>query len=234
MQQNTYTEENSEYLKKNATWHTQDSEWKAKQIVKLVKNNKLEIKNVVEIGCGAGEILVQLQKMLNDSNINYEGYDISPDAYNLSKSKTNKTLHFFKEDFLMKEGIFFDLALIIDVFEHVDDYISFIKKCSDKATFKIYHIPLDLHISALLRNQLIEARKSVGHIHYFTKETALATLSDSGQEIVDYFYTPGALELPGNSLKTRVVNIFRKTLYALLPDFSVRLLGGYSLIVLTK
>jgi len=234
MKQELYTSKNSDYLKKNSTWHVEDSRWKAEQVFKLIKRNRLEPHKIVEIGCGAGEILVQLQALSGKGNIRYEGYDISPDAFELSKVRSGENIEFFKEDLLTKEHAFYDLCLIMDVFEHVDNYIDFIKQCGKKATYKIYHIPLDLHVSALLRNKLIEARNKVGHIHYFTKDTALATLSDSNQEILDYFYTKGSTELSGGNIKTKIANLFRKVLFKINPDLSARLIGGYSLIVLTK
>lgn len=43
-------------------------------------------------------------------------------------------------------------------------------------------------------------RRSVGHIHYFTKETALALLEDTGYRVIDHGYTWGATELGGYSL----------------------------------
>jgi SAM-dependent methyltransferase len=234
MKPNLYTSKKSDYLKNNSTWHAEDSSWKAEQIFKMIILNELGPINIVEIGCGAGGILVQLQLLLKNQNNTYEGYDISPDAFELSKGKSNPSLRFHNEDLLTKENVFFDLCLIIDVFEHVDNYINFIDQCGRKATYKIYHIPLDIHVSALLRNNLIEARNLTGHIHYFTKETALTTLADSGQEILDYFYTPGAIELPGASLKTKIANLLRRLLFKISPDLTVRLIGGYSLMVLTK
>jgi 2-polyprenyl-3-methyl-5-hydroxy-6-metoxy-1,4-benzoquinol methylase len=229
-----YTNKNSDYLQKNKSWHTEDSHWKAKQILKMINRNNLDLKYIAEIGCGAGEILNKLNILLNDKMIIYEGYDIAPDAIELTNSISNFGVKFFLEDLLEKKDIFFDLLLTIDVFEHVENYIDFLRKCREKAKYKIYHIPLEISISAILRNKLIESRTSVGHLHYFTKETALATLTLSGQEIIDYFYTFGSIDLPNNTLKNTVANIFRKLLYRINPDFCVRLLGGFSLIVLTK
>lgn len=234
MLQEQYSSKNSEYLKNNASWHVEDSPWKAKQVFKIIQRNALKPKKIAEIGCGAGEILVQLKQLLNDETIKYEGYDVSPDAFELTNGRAAKNIQFFNEDLLKKRDAFYDLCLIMDVFEHVDNYIEFVTQCSKIATYKIYHIPLDLHVSALLRNKLIEARNSVGHIHYFSKDTALATITDSGQEILDYFYTPGAIELPGIALTTKIANLFRRVLFKIKPDLSVRLIGGYSLIVLTK
>lgn len=234
MQQGLYTSENSDYLKNNKTWHVEDSFWKAEQIFKLIERNHIKPAKVAEIGCGAGEILVQLDSLINDRNVNYNGYDISPDAFELSKGRSNQNIKFFKQDLLIKNDAFFDLCLIIDVIEHVENCFDFIRQCGKKATYKIYHIPLDIQVSALLRNKLIETKNSVGHIHFFTKDTALAAISDSGQEILDYFYTPLSFETPNKTFKTEIANLFRRVLFTILPDFSVRLIGGYSLIVLTK
>jgi hypothetical protein len=77
-------------------------------------------------------------------------------------------------------------------------------------------------------------RKSVGHIHYFTKETALATLTDTGYSILDYFYTGSYLELPNRGWKTNLLNIPRKFVFSFNKDLAARLLGGYSLLVLAQ
>jgi len=228
----TYSTTNSEYLKSNESWHVEDSPWKAKQIFNLIYRNNIKPKRIVEVGCGAGEILNQLSNLMQHEAI-YHGYDISPDAFELTKKRVKRGLEFYNED-LLNTNQYYDLCLIIDVFEHVQDYIGFIKKCKEKALYKIYHIPLDIHVSAILRNELAVARAKVGHLHYFTKETALSTLVDSGQEIIDYFYTKGSIELPNQTFRTKVVNIFRRLLFKINPDFSSNLLGGYSLIVLTK
>jgi hypothetical protein len=55
---------------------------------------------------------------------------------------------------------------------------------------------LDLSVQAVLRkNGLLLRRDHHAHLHYFTKETALRTLTDVGYQLVDYFYTPRCIEL---------------------------------------
>jgi hypothetical protein len=81
---------------------------------------------------------------------------------------------------------------------------------------------------------IIEKRKKVGHIHYFTKETVLETLRDTGYTIIDYFYTSGSIDLPNQSWKSKLLKVPRKILFFLNKDFAVRVLGGYSLMILAK
>lgn len=101
--------------------------------------------------------------------------------------------------------------------------------------YKIFHIPLDLSAQIVLRSSpILKKRYSVGHIHYFTKETAIATLIDTGYEILDCFFTAGATDLPAKSFNSLVAKLPRKIMYKLNQDMTVRVLGGYSLIVLAR
>lgn len=129
----------------------------------------------------------------------------------------------------------FDVLMAIDVFEHVEDCFSFLRRMRTRGSFKVFHIPLDLSVQAVIRPlRLMKARSDVGHIHYFTKETALATLADSGYEVIDSFYTCGAIELPNRGWKANLMKLPRRLSYSLSPDFAARILGGFSMMVLAK
>src|SRR6476646_6232931 len=54
------------YLLKNPAWHVEESPWKARQIIRMVGRNNLRPKRICDVGCGAGEVLSQLQKSLDD------------------------------------------------------------------------------------------------------------------------------------------------------------------------
>jgi len=228
-----YSKKDSEYLEKNPSWHTEDSPWKALQVLKMLERNKLNPKTIAEIGCGAGEILLQLQEKLKGRDIQFSGYEISPDAFQLTQERARPGLNFYHEDLLSKD-IYFDVLLMIDVFEHVEDYIGFIRKSATKATFKIYHIPLDISVNGVLRNIPGKTREKVGHLHYFTKETAIETIKYTGQEIIDYFYTSGSIELPNKKISKKILNVFRRVVFKISPHTAVKLFGGYSLLVLAK
>jgi hypothetical protein len=124
--------------------------------------------------------------------------------------------------------------LAIDVFEHIEDYFGFLRALHKKGKYKIFHIPLEMSAQVILRGYpLMQSRQKLGHLHYFSKETALATLQDTGYQIVDYFYTTGGLDLPARSFKTFLAKLPRKILYTIDRDIAARLLGGFSLMVLT-
>lgn len=231
--------ETGEYLVATGnTWHSEDSPWKAAQILRIIRDNGIQPRNIAEVGCGAGQILVELSKHEYLRECQFEGYDISPQAIELC-DKDAKKCNFFCQDIFMGENgnaQKFDVFLVIDVLEHVPDYMGFVEQCRHKASYKIYHIPLDIHVSSVLRNTFIRNRYSIGHLHYFTADSALATLKDSGHEIVDYFYTSGSFwgfwQHP--SIKKAIANGPRWLFSKFSLPFTARVFGGYSLLVLAK
>lgn len=226
--------EDGTYLANNPRWHEEDSPWKAKQVVRMLKKNNINPARICEVGCGAGEVLNCLTKNYGQE-VQFFGYDISPQAFEICLNKEKENLHFFQKDLLAEEDLTCDVVLAIDVFEHIEDYIGFLRKLRSKGTYKLFHIPLDLSVQTVLRSSpILKVRSTVGHIHYFTKETALATLQDIGYEVVDYFYTAGTLELPNLCWQDKLLKLPRKSFFFLHNDWAVRVLGGFSLLVLVK
>ena len=223
-----------EYLDRNPDWHVEDSPWKAEQILKIIERNKLQPSSICEVGCGGGEILNCLYlKMPN--HVSFIGYEISPQAFELCQRRKRDRLQFCLKNLFDDQETFFDIVMAIDVVEHVEDYFNFLRNLRIKGRYKIFHIPLDLSVQTVLRSSpLLRGRQLVGHIHYFTKETALAALVDTGYEVLDFFYTAGSIDLPSKSVQSSLAKWPRKILYNLNKDMTVRVLGGYSLMVLTK
>jgi SAM-dependent methyltransferase len=226
---------NGGYLKNNPTWNTEDSEWKATVITNLLQNNKVDVTDVVEIGCGAGENLVQLSKK-NKGILLLRGYDISPQAIELAQKKATDKISFFKEDITGNEDFHTALMLVIDVVEHVDDFYGFLRKLKAKSTYFVFHIPLDLSCRTILKPHiLLQQRKDVGHIHYFTKEMVEWALTDAGYQITDWVYTKPVVDVkPADSVKRFVKKILRNVSFALSKNWSAKKWGGYSIMILAK
>lgn len=227
-----------QYLENTQTWHTEDSPWKAAQIHAFLKKNALSLHQVAEIGCGAGRVLSELAGQSGLESTCFKGYEISSQAMAMAADVKTDRVSFSLENLLAEQNVeYFDLLLAIDVFEHVPDYMGFVRGCKAKADYKLYHIPLDLHVSSVLRNAFFNGRYTLGHLHYFTADSAIATLKDTGHEIIDVAYTNAAFGLfrQHPSIKRAIANIprwiFSKTLGI---PFTARLLGGYSLLVLAQ
>jgi cyclopropane fatty-acyl-phospholipid synthase-like methyltransferase len=222
-----------EYLARNPGWHVHESAWKAKQILGLLRQNHLAPKTICDVGCGAGEVLRQLQENLGNE-CNFWGYDISPQAYALARRRANERLHFARADFCEEETRSFDLILLLDVIEHLEDYFSFLRRVKQKGGHKIFHIPLDLSVQTVLRkNALIKRREMYAHVHYFTKQTALRTLEDTGYRVLDYVYTARSIEFASEPWEL-ALKLPRRLCFAIDQDLAAQVLGGFSLLVLAR
>jgi SAM-dependent methyltransferase len=222
-----------EYQAKNPGWHVEESPWKAKYILRMLQQNGLAPKVICDVGCGVGQVLKLLQENL-DGECKFCGFDISPQALESAKCRANSRLQFKLTDFREEKNQFFDLVLVLDVIEHLEDYFDFLRQLKEKGRYKIFHIPLDLSVQAVFRRAaLLKRREMYAHVHYFTKETALQTLMETGYEVLDHFYTPRSIDHAGE-LGQKVLKLPRMLCFAIHKDFAVRLLGGYSLMVLAR
>jgi len=229
MTEDTYV--NGRYLQNNPSWHVEDSPSKAKNILKILKRNKLSPRSVCEIGCGAGETLRQLQGKMDRECI-FTGYEISPQAYQLCQKKMNAKLTFKLKDIVSEKGSRFDLILVLDVIEHLEDYFTFLRKIKSKSEYKIFQIPLEINLFHLIKNSYLTFRDSVGHLHFFNDQMVFRILKESGYEIIDYFYTD-YLDFPHQPLLYKFLGLGRNLIFGLNKSWGAGL-GGYSLMVLVK
>jgi SAM-dependent methyltransferase len=221
------------YLQKNPTWHVEESPFKVRYILQLLRENALSIHSVCEAGCGVGEVLRLLQSRM-PADTDFTGFDISPQAHNLSAARENERLHFKLADITQERDLRFDLLLVLDVIEHLEDYFSFLRAVRGLARYKVFHFPLDISVQAVLRKDgLMKRRRDHDHVHYFSKETVLATLADTGYQILDCFFAPRSNEI-GPNLIQKAFRIPRSILFSIHRDFAVRLIGGYSLMILAE
>jgi SAM-dependent methyltransferase len=179
-----YVKKNSIFFQNNHEWGQGDSKGKAAALFRLIQDRKLDIKTVAEIGCGAGGVLENLQKLLPPETV-LQGYDIAQDAIELARPKQNNKLTFHQRNFL-ETGVKVDLLVMADVFEHVDNYYDFLRQARSKAKHFLFSIPLDLSLLTLLRPGMLERQQICnGHIHYFSEKSALLALKHAGYKIID-------------------------------------------------
>ena len=239
------------YLKSNPLWHADEAAWKAEYVLRLLAKNRIGPKSLCDVGCGAGEVLRLLRERM-DAECVLCGYEISPQAFELCQSRANERLHFKLADIRQeKEGIHFDLMLLMDVLEHMEDYFSFLREVRGRSEYKIIHLPLDVSARTVLFGELSTFRAAYGHIHYFTKDVAIQMLRDVGYEVVDYMYTWQVEPLrvvwrqnrgDPRKLARRLLGVIAREilgvpsriLFLVHRDFAARVMGRWRLLVLTK
>ena len=114
-----------EYLDNNPTWHAEESAWKASQILTLLNRHGLRPRTICEVGCGANETLRQLHNRV-DYHPNCVGYEISPQALEMAASRSSERLT-FRLGHVLEDDDSYELTLLIDVIEHVEDYFSLLR-----------------------------------------------------------------------------------------------------------
>ena len=220
------------YLNKNPDWDRSDSKWKAGLVKKILHSNLIYPNSIVEIGCGAGDVLRALR--LSYQQVQLAGFDVSPQLEEFWR-EDHLGIDFHLGDFFEQNIVKFDVMLMLDVFEHVRDPFTFLEKSRPHANFFVFHIPLDLSAQAVVRSSpLLKVRRSVGHLHFYTKDLALETLNDCGYIVLEWHYSGISSINQNRSFRTRFGNLFRSLLRLLGQDISVRILGGETLVVLAK
>ena len=77
------------------------------------------------------------------------------------------------------EGVVFDLVLMIDVIEHIDNNEKFSRALNKISQYILYNIPIEINFFDLVRNFLMRNRyynlqsQSIGHVHFFSYRTSL-------------------------------------------------------------
>lgn len=224
---------NGEYLKNNPSWDQEDAPWKAEQIVWMLERHHLYPKTVGEVGCGSGEILASLATRMPGSL--FSGYEISPAAIELCRQRENASVQFTLGNFIDECERTFDLVLLIDLIEHLEDCFSFLRAVKPRGKHVILHVPLEMYVLSVIYPQFLLGQwRKVGHLHFFSKDLVLELLKDTGYEIVDYTYTAGFALPRDYGIKDKFLQIPRKLFFPLAPDFTVKVFGGYSLLVLVR
>lgn len=228
---NMYTD--GSYHVKNPSWDVEDSAWKAGHIRQLLAKNQLSPRRVADVGCGAGQVLRELVETVPTIE-EAVGFDISPQAIELCQRSSTAGLRFECLDFLTESSECFDLLLLVDVIEHVDDPHDFLQQLASRSRWKLLHIPLELSAQSVLRGKpLLEAWHGVGHLHFFTAELALTMIERAGYRVLDHHFTWGGLDLP-RRWRTKFLSYPRRILRHLDEDLASRLFGGSSLMVLAR
>jgi len=220
------------YLQRHPSLHVEHSQWKAGQVAAMLSKHSIAPATMADVGCGAGEVLAALRTKFSDCR--FAGYEISPQALELCRTREDARLHFAMLDELWDDTVIFDVLLCLDVVEHVEDCFGMVRRLATKAHYLVFHFPLDLSVFGLLSRLPSRVRETAGHIHYFNRETALSLVRECGFRIVDNTYTASATEASTSSWRTAAAKWPRKLAFRIHSDWASTLLGGFSLLVLAE
>ncbi len=232
LQPNMYSSDT--YLNANETWHEPDGEWKADKVYSLLMGLGLHPQSICDIGCGTAAVLDHLGQVLGQS-VALTGFEISQHAVRLAKAH-HPNVTILQEDAETYRGQTFDLALVLDVVEHVEDYLGFMRSIRPLADIFIFHVPLDMAIQTVARmTPIMQSREAIGHLHYFSQETAQASIELAGYEILAHTLTTGSPDSRSSLFRKRAVDLLRSLTSKVVGEpNAARILGGFSLLVAAR
>ena len=230
---NRYTD--GSYLAGNPAWHAQDASWKLRHILRVL--DQAGVKDfgcVLDAGCGSGDIIKEWA--VQAPQVQFTGWDISPQAHALAVRNAPCNVQFVQGEKLPLQR--FDLALAIDVIEHIESAEEWMDEFCQRAFLAVLHVPLDLSVYALLRPEILEQeRRSVGHIHFFTTRSLKRFLGAHHCQILASHYTNKYVECSPQlaSWKSRLGMFIRKAVHVMLPrSWAAFWVGGYSLMLVIR
>ena len=223
-----------EYYRRHTSFHAQDSAWKAREVHETLRlaGERVRPGSVAEVGCGAGGVVARLRELLPDAT--FAGFDISPHAIGAARARHPEIRFEVVGETGVPEGWHSDLLLAIDVVEHVENPVGFLRGLRPHCRYLIAHIPLAISVMNALRpHTLTQSRWKVGHLHYFTEELAEETFKDAGYTIVQSRITPSGI---ANRKGTRawLARLPRALAFAISPSRAAHLLGGFSIMILAE
>ena len=213
------------YATVNPGWHAEDASAKAEVVVGAAARLGLAPKRLVDVGCGTGDVLSEVAQRLATTQA--LGIDPSPEAIAIAQQHSRPGLQFESGEL---EGVLseWDLVLCLDVVEHVADDRAFLKALRRIAPHVVFRFPLDESVVDRVTGRVARHRTQYGHLHAYTRRRILKRLRGCGYRVLLEQYHRIPPTTPGRLDRWRALGL------ALWPHGAVRVLGGYSLVVVAE
>ena len=137
-------------------------------------------KSLLEIGSATGELVAHFPKIEKGRCV---GCDISVQNIECSKQRY-PGIDFFSGDFKQVIHETFDLVILSDILEHVEDDEDFLKAASTLANFTLVNLPLE--DNWLNRNRAYGPDDSSGHLRKYSYEQGLKLFNNAGMKVVNH------------------------------------------------
>jgi len=189
------------YIEHNPTLHEEDSAWKTYKLLPVVDRFLKEQTgnvSILDVGGGAGLILKAISKHIEKKGRKVQQYALDLSAEMLKVQKKNnpraKTIqgNIKKTKFADKH---FDLALMIDVLEHIPQPEEALKELRRISKYVIFKVPLERNLHDKTMNILTNGRhrkriiESIGHINVYNYRQLKEQIEENYGKIIASEYT---------------------------------------------
>jgi cyclopropane fatty-acyl-phospholipid synthase-like methyltransferase len=183
---------NGRYIDNNPTLHEEDYEYKAAYLKELLSDLTFERKDVclLDIGGGGGFVANMVCH-----NLASRGYRVECHAMDLSQEmldiqqKNNPYLTMVTTESSQVQLHRYDLTMLIDVIEHVEDNDKMASMVNGLSKYVLYNIPTEHNLFDLLRNLYTGGKyyqlqqETLGHLHFYSYPKAISYVKKHHQMI---------------------------------------------------
>lgn len=229
-----------EFLDNNPTWDRENSEEKVEGIFNAIpesfwENFDRENFTIADVGCGAGGIIGIFSEKLKQKGFKITsamGCDIADVALEMARGEWGDIEFYNGEITESKKN--FDLGLLFDVIEHVEEPEKLIRDVSKHCRYIIFRIPMDYNWNVRIRNRYKYLADTFGHINYYDRKRALNILEEQKGNVIYHKLFPGFKTEFSRRFLSKTGFAVRYILNMFSPSLTAELLGGYSLMVIVK
>jgi ubiquinone/menaquinone biosynthesis C-methylase UbiE len=187
------------YLEKNPSLHTEDSKFKFQNIKRFlssieVKNNRIKI---LDIGGGAGIIGKLVLEHFQESGIvvSFHSLDLSTQMLKIQLKNNPQIKKIINCSINECPKSNYDLVLMIDVIEHIEEKEDSAKILNKLGKNIIYNIPIEINFFDILKylksffRYYKRQKERWGHIHFFSFTSSQSFLRRH-YKIIDSYFQP--------------------------------------------
>jgi SAM-dependent methyltransferase len=167
-------------------WRAIGARSKARHVRALCDRAGLRPTTLVEIGCGDGALLEQLQSLAPIR----DGYELSPTAAGIARDRgVARHVEAFDGTHVPARDDAYDVAILSHVIEHVPEPVPLLREASRVAKHVLVEVPLEDNRSAR-RPAKRRLSEQAGHVHTLNRASLQAMLTAAGLETTEELTDP--------------------------------------------
>jgi len=164
------------------------SDYKVPLVLAAMKQAGVRLQDstrILEVGCGNGSFLWPFSEALAQEGIrpHLEGIDIAENAIQEARGSCGANPPEFLCKTLDEHESKYDVALLVDVVEHVPCPVDFLNSLRRLAPLLFLHLPIEHSLLHLFAKRPTASYRRYRHIHFYSLETARILVEDAGWRI---------------------------------------------------